>query len=48
MPSDHEYDKKQAHDIPPDAHVVINDKKCKLYETNNEETREDDPEDNLI
>ncbi|KAI6190541.1 hypothetical protein M3Y97_00129200 [Aphelenchoides bicaudatus] len=42
MPSDHEFDKKPPSQAPQSAHVVINDKKCKLYETNNEETKEDD------
>jgi hypothetical protein len=36
MPSTHEYDKKPAKPLPNDAHVVINDKGCLLFETNNE------------
>ena len=44
MGSLHEHDKaKKEEPLNPEKHVVINEKKCKLYTTNNEETKEDDP-----
>ncbi len=36
MSSQHEFDKKQLPKLPTDTHVVIAEKKCKQYETNNE------------
>ena len=48
MGSVHEHDKVEKEPLNPDKHVVINEKKCKLYTTNNEETKEDDAPDDLI
>lgn len=48
MGSQHECDKKQPEPLKADRHVVINEAKCKLYITNNEETKEDDAADDLI
>uniref|UniRef100_A0A7E5A1F2 Uncharacterized protein n=1 Tax=Panagrellus redivivus TaxID=6233 RepID=A0A7E5A1F2_PANRE len=48
MGSVHEHDKKKEDPFDPNRHVIINEKKCKCYTTNNEETKEDDAPDDLI
>jgi hypothetical protein len=49
MTSEHDYDKHPNKDKPAvDARVIVNEKKCKLYETDNVETKDSEADQNLI
>lgn len=48
MKSMHEMEGQQSPSISPKMHVVIAEKRCKLYETTDEPTLDDELEDNAI